>query len=158
MSPPDDALWQRIADHRIGQGDASLTFAARLARENRWSLSHAERVIGEYKRFCYLAVTAGHEVTPPDAVDQAWHLHLTYSRDYWQTFCPQVLEADLHHGPTRGGTAERGRFLGVEADGWVAGRDQARHPDRLYLRPGDDETPHGETPAGRIAPASAGGP
>jgi hypothetical protein len=104
------ALWHRIAAHIIGPDDASLTFAARLARENRWSLDHAEAVIGEYKRFCYLAMTAGHEVTPSDAVDQAWHLHLTYSRDYWQTFCPHVLQADLHHGPTKGCAAERGRF------------------------------------------------
>jgi len=55
-------------------------------------------------------MTAGHEVTPSDAVDQAWHLHLTYSRDYWQTFCPEVLRADLHHGPTRGGPVERERY------------------------------------------------
>jgi hypothetical protein len=111
VSPPAEAeLWQRIADHHIGPEDASLSFAARLARENRWTLAHAERVVGEYKRFCYLAMTTGHEVTPSDAVDQAWHLHLTYSRDYWQVFCPQVLGADLHHGPTRGGTQERARF------------------------------------------------
>jgi len=109
-SPFDEALWQRIADHHIGPADASLSFAARLARENRWSLGHAERVIGEYKRFCYLAMTAGHEVTPSDAVDQAWHLHLTYSRDYWQSFCCDVLRADLHHGPTQGGPVERDRF------------------------------------------------
>lgn len=109
-SPFDEALWQRLADHEIGPADASLSFAARLARENRWSLAHAERVIGEYKRFCYLAMTAGQEVTPSDAVDQAWHLHLTYSRDYWQVFCPQGLGADLHHGPTRGGPVERDRF------------------------------------------------
>jgi hypothetical protein len=109
-SPRDDALWQRIADHHIGPADASLSFAARLARENRWDAAYAERVIGEYKRFCYLAMTAGHEVTPSDAVDQAWHLHLTYSRDYWLTFCPAVLGSDLHHGPTRGGTPERERF------------------------------------------------
>lgn len=94
----------------IGPDDASLSFAARLARENRWNLHHAERVIGEYKRFCYLAMTAGHEVTPSDAVDQAWHLHLTYSRDYWQIFCPMVLQANLHHGPTKGGPIERDRF------------------------------------------------
>jgi hypothetical protein len=106
----DAALWQRIADHRIGPADASLSFAARLARENRWDPAQAERVIGEYKRFCYLAMTAGHEVTPSDAVDQAWHLHLTYSRDYWQTFCREVLVRDLHHGPTSGGPVERDRF------------------------------------------------
>lgn len=111
MEPPADAaLWQRIADHRIGPADASLSFPARLARENRWSLAHAERVIGEYKRFCYLAMTAGREVTPSDAVDQAWHLHLTYSRDYWQVFCREVLGRDLHHGPTQGGPIERDRF------------------------------------------------
>lgn len=110
MSPPRDELWQRIADHHIGPPDASLSFAARLARENRWSLAHAEAVIGEYKRFCYLAMTTGHEVTPSDAVDQAWHLHLTYSCDYWQVFCPQVLRADLHHRPTSGGPVERARY------------------------------------------------
>lgn len=115
-APADAALWERLADHRIGPADASLSFAARLARENRWDSAHAARVIGEYKRFCYLAVTAGHEVTPSDAVDQAWHLHLTYSRDYWQTFCPDVLRADLHHGPTQGGTAERERFYRQYAD------------------------------------------
>lgn len=111
MSPPTQVeLWQRIATHTIGPDDAELTFAARLARENRWSLPFADRVIGEYRRFCYLAITCGHEVTPSDAVDQAWHLHLTYSRDYWGVFCPTVLGADLHHGPTKGGSVERGRF------------------------------------------------
>jgi hypothetical protein len=114
--PADAALWQRIADHHIGLRDASLSFAARLARENRWDAAHAERVIGEYQRFCYLAMTAGHEVTPSDAVDQAWHLHLTYSRDYWQVFCGEVLRADLHHGPTSGGTAERARYYRQYAD------------------------------------------
>ncbi|MBA4051330.1 MAG: hypothetical protein C0472_05485, partial [Erythrobacter sp.] len=41
---------------------------------------------------------------------QAWHLHLTYSRDYWQRFCREVLRHDLHHGPTEGGPVERDRF------------------------------------------------
>lgn len=104
------ALWHRIAAHSIGPGDAALTFAARLARENRWSLTYAERVISEYKRFCYLAMTAGHQVTPSDAVDQAWHLHLSYTRDYWERFCPDVLGAQLHHGPTSGAAVDRTRF------------------------------------------------
>jgi len=112
----DTALWHRIAAHAIGPPEASLTFAARLARENRWGLSHAQAVIDEYRRFCYLAVTAGHSVTPSDAVDQAWHLHLTYSRDYWQVFCPAVLGTELHHGPTQGGPAERTRYYQQYAD------------------------------------------
>ncbi len=109
-SPVETEIWQRLAAHEIGPPDASFTFADRLARENRWTVEYAKRVIREYKRFCYLAMTAGQEVTPSDAVDQAWHLHLTYSRDYWQEFCPNVLGADLHHGPTAGGPVERDRY------------------------------------------------
>ena len=66
-------------------------------------------MIEDYRRFCYLAVAAGHEVTPSDAVDQAWHLHLIYSCDYWEKSCPLVLRADLHHGPTSGDPVEAGR-------------------------------------------------
>lgn len=105
------ARWLAIDAYRIGPADTALSFAARLARDNRWSVSFAKRVIGEYKRFCFLAVTAGHEVTPSDAVDQAWHLHLTYSRDYWERFCPEALGVPLHHGPTAGGAAEHNRYF-----------------------------------------------
>lgn len=110
MSAVATDLWQRLAAYEIGPPAASLSFADRLARENRWSAEFTRRVIREYKRFCYLALEAGHEVTPSDAVDQTWHLHLTYSRDYWERFCPEVLGAPLHHGPTAGGQAERARY------------------------------------------------
>ena len=103
-------LWQRLSGHPIGPRDVSLGFAARLARENGWSATTTERVIEEYRRFVFLAMTAGQEMTPSDAVDQAWHLHLTYTRDYWGSFCPDVLGAPLHHGPTAGGVAETHRF------------------------------------------------
>lgn len=110
MSALATDLWQRLAAYEIGPPDAALTFIARLARENRWNAAFTERVLREYKRFCYLAVVAGHEVTPSDAVDQAWHLHLTYTRDYWDRFCPSVLGMPLHHGPTAGGPVERSRY------------------------------------------------
>ena len=68
------------------------------------------RAIEEYKRFVFLAMAAGHPVTPLDEVDQVWHLHLCYTRSYWEDLCGEVLRAPLHHGPTRGGAAERARF------------------------------------------------
>ncbi len=110
MPEPTDPLWERLRTYEVGPSDAEFSFVQRLARENRWPESYAAEVIREYLRFCYLAVKAGHEVTPSDQVDQAWHLHLTYSRDYWQRFCPEVLGCDLHHGPTAGGSVERQRY------------------------------------------------
>lgn len=112
----DHRVWVALAGYTIGPADAALSFAQRLARENGWTAPHAARVIEEYRRFCFLAATGTRPVTPSDAVDQAWHLHLTYTRDYWDRFCPQVLETQLHHGPTAGGTSERHRFFDQYAD------------------------------------------
>ena len=104
-------LWQAILAYSPGYVDASLGFARRLAEENGWTEEYAQRVVMEYKRFVFLAATREHPVTPSDQVDQAWHLHLTYSRDYWEEFCPGTLGRPLHHDPTRGGSAERAKYF-----------------------------------------------
>jgi hypothetical protein len=49
-------------------------------------------------------------VTPSDTVDQAWHLHLIYTRHYWQELCDKILGLQLHHDPSAGGTVESNRF------------------------------------------------
>lgn len=103
-------LWVSIQNFEIGLSKASLSFTDRLARENGWSREFAERVVEEYRRFCYLAMTAGHPVTPSEEVDQAWHLHLLYSENYWSEFCGGVLRRPLHHGPTRGGRREDDKY------------------------------------------------
>lgn len=100
-------MWHALSSYVVGPQDVRLSFVQRLARENGWGETHALRVFDEYRRFCFLAVTGHGEVTPSDAVDQAWHLHLTYSRDYWERFCPEILRRPLHHGPTAGGDVER---------------------------------------------------
>ncbi len=104
------ALLKRIQAFQFDEGGEELTFAQRLARENGWSSAFTERAIEEYRRFMFLAVVAGHSVTPSDQVDQVWHLHLTYTRSYWQRWCRVVLRTDVHHGPTKGGRSEREKF------------------------------------------------
>ena len=106
LTESERSTFDRIEGHEFDVPGDSLTFSARLARENAWSADYTAAVISEYRRFCFLAVHAGHPVTPSDQVDQAWHLHLTYTHDYWARFCPDVLGTSLHHGPTRGGHQE----------------------------------------------------
>lgn len=108
--PTSDPLWRRIEAFEFDADGTLLSFAERLARENGWTEAFAARVITEYRRFCYLALTADHPVTPSDAVDQAWHLHLTYSENYWDEFCTKTLGQKLHHGPTRGGGEEQAKY------------------------------------------------
>ena len=108
--PSTDPLWQRLEAFDLDDMDADFKFSDRLARENGWKPEFAKRVVEEYKRFCYLAVRSGHDVTPSDQVDQVWHLHLSYSRHYWDEFCAKILEIPLHHDPTQGGVAEAAKY------------------------------------------------
>lgn len=110
MPPLDTQLLEKLTRMRIEPDGAALTFSARLARENGWSVAYAQRVVREYARFLYLAAKAGHGVTPSDEVDQAWHLHLAYTRHYWGVLCDEILGAPLHHGPTAGGAVEGQRY------------------------------------------------
>ena len=104
-------LYEDLQDFRIDESnDTAFSFTDRLARDNGWAVEYSKRVVDEYKKFMLLAVAAGHPVTPSDQVDQAWHLHLTYSRSYWQDLCNGVLRKDIHHGPTQGGAKEAIKF------------------------------------------------
>ena len=106
----NQALWARLEAFDLNESGASLSFEARLSRDNGWSLDFAARVIDEYKRFVFLACAANHPVTPSEEVDQVWHLHLCYTRSYWDDLCGEVLGMPLHHGPTRGGREEGAKF------------------------------------------------
>ena len=111
VSAFNDELWQRIESFEIDDLDSALRFSERAARDNAWSIGYSRRVIKEYKRFLFLAKRAGHIVCPSDAVDQIWHMHLTYTRSYWDELCGKVLESPLHHGPTRGGSEEKEKYF-----------------------------------------------
>ncbi len=103
-------LWHKLRSFTFDEPGMRLTFARRLARDNGWPTAFAGRVVEEYRRFLFLSQVAGHPVTPSDEVDQAWHLHLVYTRSYWEDLCGKVLGQPLHHGPTRGGEKEDAKF------------------------------------------------
>jgi hypothetical protein len=95
---------------RIEEPDAGRSFEQALAEEEGWSLARAEAVAAEYRRFLYLAATSDAELTPSRAIDKAWHLHLTYTRHYWEVLCGAIIGRPLHHRPSPGGAIETERF------------------------------------------------
>jgi hypothetical protein len=109
----DQQLWDSLKCMPIGPDDAELSFQQRLAGENSWSLDFSNRVLLEYKKFIFLIATSQGktQLTPSDEVDQAWHLHLAYTRDYWDVMCQKILDFPLHHGPTSGGKIEREKYF-----------------------------------------------
>lgn len=51
-------------------------------------------------------------MTPSTPLDQAWHLHLTYTSSYWERSCGEILGKAVHHHPTKGGPAEARKYRG----------------------------------------------
>ncbi|MEZ5670607.1 MAG: hypothetical protein R3F55_24865 [Alphaproteobacteria bacterium] len=144
----DPQLWARLDAFSLDDPDASFAFTDRLARENGWRDAFAHRVVGEYRRFVYLSQVTDRIVTPSDEVDQAWHLHLTYTRHYWDALCGGVLGRALHHGPTRGGPAEHAKYLACyEATKALYRREFGEEPP-ADIWP-DAETRFAEAPAFR---------
>ena len=103
-------LYLRLQNYCLDELGGTVTFAVKLACEQGWSVAKSERVLGEYRRFLFLAMAAGHPVSPSRPVDLAWHQHLLDTRSYWQEFCPRVLGQPLHHTPSRGSKEERQRM------------------------------------------------
>ncbi len=114
--PVDLELWNKLKDFQLDDPRAAFRFTDRLAQENGWSKAHARRAVDEYKKFIYLAATSPTPVTPSDVVDQVWHLHLTFTRSYWDEMCADLLGRTLHHGPTKGGKSEVAKYRNQYAE------------------------------------------
>ena len=144
MNAQQKHLYAQLVQWHPDEPRSAFPFSKRLARENGWTALHARRVIEEYKRFVFLAGHGGHPVTPSGAVDQAWHLHLTYTQSYWEDLCENILHRRLHHTPTRGGRRELEKY----AD--LYGRTLQSYRDFFGEAPPADIWP---APGARFAPA-----
>lgn len=73
MNSEQEQLFARIKAFSLDKPNTDFTFSQRLAHENSWDLEYTNRVIEEYRKFVFLAVVAGHMVTPSEQVDQVWY-------------------------------------------------------------------------------------
>ncbi|WP_205509051.1 hypothetical protein [Longitalea arenae] len=100
------SLWNAIEQFPLDDPHAAVTFSHKLAAKQNWSAFYTERVIAEYRKFLFLCCISPDGASPSQAVDEAWHLHLTYTRSYWIDLCKNTLGKDIHHHPSRGGDDE----------------------------------------------------
>ncbi len=109
MNSQEQKTWNTLKNLAIDDSQAQFKFSDRLARENGWTQQFALGAIDEYKKLVFLAKHAGHPVTPSLEVDEVWHLHMIYTRSYWEEMCKEI-DFQLHHGPTKGGKKENEKF------------------------------------------------
>ncbi|MEN9613640.1 MAG: hypothetical protein RLZZ628_4454 [Bacteroidota bacterium] len=99
-------LWQKIQAFRLDNPFAAVPFSQKLANEHQWSPSFTHRAIAEYKKFMLLCATCPEGASPSETVDKVWHLHLTYTTNYWTDFCQNTIGKNIDHHPSEGGATE----------------------------------------------------
>ncbi|MGE8290239.1 MAG: glycine-rich domain-containing protein [Sphingobacterium sp.] len=105
----NDSLWSRLQKFSLDSPDVDLPFSKKLAKEENWTLDFTKKAIEEYKKFVYLCCILPDGASPSETVDKVWHMHLMYTQNYWEEFCPEILKRKLHHHPSKGGVAEKSR-------------------------------------------------
>lgn len=100
------ALWSKIQQFPLDDPNAAIPFSRKLAAKQNWLPEFAERVIEEYRKFLFLCCISPNGASPSQAVDEAWHLHLTYTKSYWTDLCKNTLSINIHHHPSQGGDEE----------------------------------------------------
>lgn len=102
----NENLWKRIQGFSLDAENATFPFSKKLAKEENWSSDFAQKAIAEYKKFVYLCCILPNGASPSEIVDKVWHMHLIYTQNYWEDFCPNILKRSLHHHPSTGGSSE----------------------------------------------------
>lgn len=104
-------LWEKIQNFSLDDPYSSYPFSKKLAQQNNWSDSFTQKAIEEYKKFIFLCCISPTGASPSEIVDEVWHLHLTYTKNYWIDFCRNTLNQDIHHHPSKGGLAEKEKHV-----------------------------------------------
>ena len=104
-------LWEKIQNFQLDDPTSALPFSQKLAKQNNWATTFTNRAIEEYKKFIFLCCISPTGASPSEIVDEVWHLHLTYTDNYWNQFCKKTLLQEIHHHPSKGGVTEKEKHV-----------------------------------------------
>ncbi len=79
----------------------NTNYVNRLGTENNWDFNYTIRVIEEYKKFLFIFANDHKPVSPSHPIDEAWHTHILYTKDYFDDLT-KILGTMLHHEPETG--------------------------------------------------------
>ena len=119
-------------------------FAQKLATENTWQEQYVQEAIFEYRRFLYLMAVSPSKLAPSKLIDVVWHLHLTFTKNYWDDLCGQILKQPLHHNPSSGSSGEERELAEAYNLTLAMYRDEfgENPPAKFWPRPGDRGESH----------------
>lgn len=85
------ALWQTVENYKLPFGEEYVQYKL------KWQRAYCNLALSEYRRFAFLALISDSEITPSEAIDEVWHLHILHTQDYSQFGA--ACQHFLHHWP-----------------------------------------------------------
>lgn len=92
-----DPLWLKLNFLNLGP-QAANPFMQMLGQQYGWPMPMANQVMEEYRKFIFLAMRAGHPVTPPNVIEQVWNFHIQTAQDYWEKLGGLIAERPVAEG------------------------------------------------------------
>ncbi len=79
----------------------------RLTHKLAWSSTEAKEAVRRYKNFLLLLLKYPDEVlAPAPDIDEAWHNHILFTREYMRD-CQAIFGEYLHHSPSNASPEEK---------------------------------------------------
>jgi hypothetical protein len=94
-------LWHKIKNANLLTGDVDNNiFKNRLKAKYKWTEEKCDDLISQYKQFLFIAATSNESETPTQEVDEVWHEHILFTRDYFDDWT-KILGKTIHHAPDK---------------------------------------------------------
>jgi hypothetical protein len=82
--------------------DRRESIVSRISKEQGVDRAQAERQFEGVLQFLELAASTDERLTPPQAIDAAWHSFILHTKDYAE-YCQEHFGRFIHHRPNGGG-------------------------------------------------------
>lgn len=133
-----DPLWLKLNFLNLGPQAAMNPFMQMLGQQMGWPMPMVSQVMEEYRKFLFLALRAGHPVTPPTIIEQVWNLHMQSAQDYWEKLGALITERPVAEGigaSVAAGMADQyqqtiasyARIFGMEPPADIWGKDAPKN-------------------------------
>lgn len=83
-----------------GDKDDSTIISRLQKKHPEWSKPYTETLIRQYKRFLHTAANCDTELVPTKDVDEVWHEHILFTKDYFVNW-KEYLGKLVHHNPEK---------------------------------------------------------
>lgn len=93
-----DPLWLKLNYLDMGSNPAFQPFLQMLGQQTGWPLPLLNQVLEEYRKFLFLALRAGHPVTPPAMIEKVWALHMQMAKNYWEQLAGLISDPPRSEG------------------------------------------------------------